>query len=448
MHNLNDMIEVNREKVLDVQELSKHYATVDLAKIRIKEEAKKLNYMNWYDIRELDGQHLLKVDEEEFIMILFKAVLKRRATAADARIYLDDIRYKHVDRIDVIDAIQNSEEAGQYEPILITGLEKERKRLYRRRRIQGIPILGYILRWCKAIILLPRELYYTQEQCNQIGLRTSDYDAVRQNVENMNDILQQSDLTSKNLKLERQRKQYEKRLIDRFYAQYNKKIFTEPRELLKERKQIYIQKLEEYFLNCDKSDIKVVDLGCETGEWVEVLLEAGYQVIDAHIDTETIHKNQGLSANYIVKKKNSVNAFEQRLQDSIAFLKCQPQNSYDVITSFHMVEHMEMIDIMELCQEAARVLKPNGVLIIETPNPLNVLISSYYFYLDPTHKHPIPPELLEVYVSAGGLKVRERIFVNPLDFEPYKYYKEDDPIKDIVFRFNMEQAYSIVAVKK
>jgi O-antigen chain-terminating methyltransferase len=40
------------------------------------------------------------------------------------------------------------------------------------------------------------------------------------------------------------------------------------------------------------------------------------------------------------------------------------------------------------------VLKPAGLLILETPNPENIVVSTTNFYLDPTHQRPIPPQLL------------------------------------------------------
>jgi hypothetical protein len=43
------------------------------------------------------------------------------------------------------------------------------------------------------------------------------------------------------------------------------------------------------------------------------------------------------------------------------------------------------------------------MLILETPNPENVLVSSLYFYLDPSHHHPLPPTLLEFILASRGV---------------------------------------------
>lgn len=437
---LDNMIEEGQQRVFLTKQLQEEYSTIDLAMIRIKKEAEKLQYIDWYGTKEIDGNYLLGLEDKEFITAIYKVILKRPAGPEDFCIMLGNLQYGSVNRIDIIDSLQASEEAKRFPAVNITGLEPIRKKVYRKRRLKNIPVLGYIFRWIKNIILIPREFAYLQEKTDNIGkqmLRNEIYQPViQQNLESVNKVLKSYHLGLQEKKLEEQRKIYEQKMLDQFYVRYNEELFKEPRDVLKERKKTYIELLEEHFGLLNKKEIKVVDLGCGTGEWIETLQEAGYTSIGVDSNQSVVEKDRRLYPHLKVV-----------LKDSIAYLKAQSTKSLDVITSFHMVEHMEMIEVIELCKEAARVLKPNGLLIIETPNPLNVLISSYYFYLDPTHKRQIPPELLEVYVHAGGLKVLKRIYVNPLNFIPYEY-KDDDPIKDIVFRFNMEQAYSIVAVKE
>ena len=67
-----------------------------------------------------------------------------------------------------------------------------------------------------------------------------------------------------------------------------------------------------------------------------------------------------------------------------------------------MVEHMPFDAIMTLVDEALRALKSGGILILETPNPENLLVSSYTFHLDPTHRHPLPSPMLRFFVEARG----------------------------------------------
>jgi hypothetical protein len=58
----------------------------------------------------------------------------------------------------------------------------------------------------------------------------------------------------------------------------------------------------------------------------------------------------------------------------------------------------------------AAALQRRGVLAIETPNPECLAIFASHFYLDPTHKRPIPHPLMSFYMEEagiGGIEVHE-----------------------------------------
>jgi len=90
------------------------------------------------------------------------------------------------------------------------------------------------------------------------------------------------------------------------------------------------------------------------------------------------------------------------LKDAIEALKELPDSSQLVVSGFHVVEHLPFADLQVLVQEALRVLKPGGLLILETPNPENIVVATHNFYLDPTHRRPIPPELLSFLPEFYG----------------------------------------------
>lgn len=52
--------------------------------------------------------------------------------------------------------------------------------------------------------------------------------------------------------------------------------------------------------------------------------------------------------------------------------------------------------------ESRRVLQHGGVLIVETPNVDTLTVGASSFYLDPTHRTPLPPSLLRAVLLARG----------------------------------------------
>jgi O-antigen chain-terminating methyltransferase len=45
---------------------------------------------------------------------------------------------------------------------------------------------------------------------------------------------------------------------------------------------------------------------------------------------------------------------------------------------------------------------PGGLLILETPNPENLVVGACTFWYDPTHIRPLPPAMLRFYVESAG----------------------------------------------
>jgi len=41
---------------------------------------------------------------------------------------------------------------------------------------------------------------------------------------------------------------------------------------------------------------------------------------------------------------------------------------------------------------------------LETPNPENLTVGHHWFYMDPTHRNPLPPEALRWIVEARGFR--------------------------------------------
>jgi O-antigen chain-terminating methyltransferase len=160
-------------------------------------------------------------------------------------------------------------------------------------------------------------------------------------------------------------------------------------ETIKERLQIYLP-----FINPLKAiypDCPALDIGCGRGEWLETLLENGFQALGVDLD-------DGMLQACRARDLPAVKA------EALAYLKELPSDSLAVLTGFHIAEHILFDDLKELVSEAKRVLKPAGLLILETPNAENLIVGTQNFYLDPTHERPIPYMLLEFLMEFSGFE--------------------------------------------
>lgn len=127
---------------------------------------------------------------------------------------------------------------------------------------------------------------------------------------------------------------------------------------------------------------KAFDIGCGRGEWLQLLAEEGFQAEGVDLDDSMLAAchERGLRA---------------RNQDALVALAEMPEASLDLVTAFHVVEHLEFDYLHRLLAECRRVLRPTGLLILETPNSENLIVGTNNFYLDPTHQRPVPALFLE-----------------------------------------------------
>ena len=86
--------------------------------------------------------------------------------------------------------------------------------------------------------------------------------------------------------------------------------------------------------------------------------------------------------------------------------------------------------LIAFVDEALRVLKPDGLLLVESPNPENVIVGSCNFYLDPSHLRPVPSQVMHFLLEARGFSNIEVINLHPL---PSQRIAGDS---ELIHRFN------------
>jgi len=173
---------------------------------------------------------------------------------------------------------------------------------------------------------------------------------------------------------------------DNFYRAFEDK-YRGSRELITSRLEVYlpfVRPLLEHYPHA-----KSLDLGCGRGEWLGLLSSAGFDAKGVDLDEGMLEACYRLGLN-------------AEKGDALTALRALPDASTAVVSAFHLVEHIPFEQLQVLVGEALRVLAPGGLLIMETPNPENIVVAGCDFYTDPSHMKPIPPQLLSFVAEHVG----------------------------------------------
>jgi len=180
--------------------------------------------------------------------------------------------------------------------------------------------------------------------------------------------------------------QTEMRRFDDLYFSFEG-VFRGTREEIKSRHAVYVPELRTS--GCISPITPVLDLGCGRGEWLELLRDSGLPAtgVDSSPAMLRTCRKFGLA---VVEG------------DAATYVSRLPSDTLGAVTAFHLIEHLPFDRVLDLVREALRVLVPGGTLILETPNPRNLLVGACTFYLDPTHHRPLPSQALVHFVQSVG----------------------------------------------
>lgn len=157
---------------------------------------------------------------------------------------------------------------------------------------------------------------------------------------------------------------------------------------IRHRLGIYLPHLD--FLDTRK-DPKIVDLGSGRGEWLQLVSEADRPVTG-------VFPKGTLVAEPIADSP----AIDVVTADALDWLRAQPERSFDVVTALQVIERMPFERTVALMKEIMRVLRKGGKVILETPNPENLLVGAHTFWLDPARIRPLPPVLMQQLMGSLG----------------------------------------------
>ena len=217
--------------------------------------------------------------------------------------------------------------------------------------------------------------------------------------------------------------------LDSLYVSFEDR-FRGTRSAIKQRQRVYLPRLHD--ANAGTAERPILDIGAGRGEFLELMAEEGLVAsgVDSNVSMAAACRDSGLDC---------------AVGDALSFLAGRPTASLGAITGFHIIEHLPFKVMVRVMDEALRVLASGGLLILETPNPANILTASRWFYLDPTHRNPLPAEMVAMMAEARGFPYPEIMELHPMT---ERFPGTDRLLADALDRiFHGPQDYALVARK-
>jgi SAM-dependent methyltransferase len=354
----------------------------------------------------------------------YAGILNRLPEPEGLENWLKNLRKGRMSKTDILCYMRYSTE-GRAVDVKVKGLGQTRLL----KSLCSVPIVGYVFKLLIGIVSLPKVLQDIQTLDARNDAYFSDYKDGLLNVQTkLNEVIDQveylHDLPGKrtaNLEI------FEEMSLP--FAEQ----FRGPRQDIKQRLEVYLSYIEE--INSKMEDFLLLDVGCGRGEWLELLKER--RII-----------GQGVDHNREMIKKCKEYGLDVIKGDAFESLRDFASASLGAVTAFHFIEHLPFNLLVEFLEETVRVLKPGGVVILEMPNPENIIVGASSFYLDPTHRKPLPAPMIEFLAKARGLCGVQIKYLNPYAEEFKLKEDESELAKRFESYFYGPQDYAMIGYKE
>jgi len=159
---------------------------------------------------------------------------------------------------------------------------------------------------------------------------------------------------------------------------------------LEKRKPYLLYLIKKHFPK-DKNT-KILDLGCGSGDLIYFLDKKGYEYIE------------GVDISYQqIQLAHKLNIKNVSFGDIYGNLASKKSNSFDVVVSFDVLEHLDNDELLVLIDEVYRILKKEGRFIIHVPNADSPFFGSVR-YGDITHERAFNNFSLTQLIRATGFE--------------------------------------------
>lgn len=217
--------------------------------------------------------------------------------------------------------------------------------------------------------------------------------------------------------------------MDSFYVEFEDAFRGTAQDIAK-RLEVYLPYLAKF---SGDADGHVVDVGCGRGEWLGLL--RGHNI-----------KATGVDLNAAMVDACLVQGLQAQSMDAIEYLRQQPEASLAAVTGFHIMEHLPLKVLLELFDAALHALRPDGLIIFETPNPENLVVGACNFYYDPTHLNPIVPAVAQFMAVQRGFAKAEILRLHPFPVS-HRLIEDSEVAKRLNQALYGPQDYALLAWK-
>ena len=188
-----------------------------------------------------------------------------------------------------------------------------------------------------------------------------------------------------------------------------------------------IDRYRQFASHLPKGTLCILDCGCNTGRGGDVLRQEipnaklwGIDLLPERIDQ---------IPDGIYEKAMAISSVSLPFAD----------NFFDAIVSGEVVEHIPDPDLLATFEEFRRVLKPDGTILLTTPNPNAFLVKlgRTHIFDEPSHVNIMSPGLLRAKLARSGLRLAKVLGSG----RSFRYVGEQFPL------FNVYGSYLAVVTK-
>lgn len=151
---------------------------------------------------------------------------------------------------------------------------------------------------------------------------------------------------------------------------------------------------------------RIQDVGCGNGEAIGWMKEYGWELHGSEIGKKACEQAE----------RQGIKTFCGQLHEAR-----YPAEYFDVITINHVLEHIH--DPLSMLRECNRILKQDGILIIDVPNfgsfDSELFRENWHALMCPVHLYHFTSDTLNRIINAAGFQVYKRKYKMAI----YRYYR-------------------------